>query len=209
MKTGTATRDAKRILGNSAVYIPPDFAWYGQVSDKLNDFLSSFTNGTEVFSIDESFCDITGIAELYNLSYEKFAYYLKLKIKKEIGIPVSIWVARTKLLAKLFSDTNKPFWEFVALEESLVDSILEKLDMHEVCFLGDARTDKLKWYGMRTAYDVKHADHNKIKKLLWVDGLKIRMELNERDVMTFASPLIPKNITRSRSFHPNFTSNIS
>ena len=207
VKTWTATRDAKRILGNSAVYIPPDFARYGQVSDKLNDFLSSFTNGTEVFSIDESFCDITGIAELYNLSYEKFAYYLKLKIKKEIGIPVSIGVARTKLLAKLFSDINKPFWEFVALEESEVDSILEKLDMHEVCFLGDARTDKLKWYGMRTAYDVKHADYNKIKKLLWADGLKIRMELNGLDVMTFASPLIPKNITRSRSFHPNFTSN--
>lgn len=207
VKTWTASRDAKRILGNSAVYIPPDFAWYGQVSERLTDFLAHFTNGIEIFSIDECFCDITNLAEQYNLSYEKFAYYLKLKIKKEIGIPVSIWVARTKLLAKLFSDINKPYWEFAALEDEEVDKVLYNLDMNEVCFIWEARTDKLRLYGMKTAYDVKHSEYNRIKKLLGMDGLKIWMELNGRDVITFASPLRPKNITRSRSFHPNFTSN--
>ena len=206
VKTGTASWDAKKILGSAGVFIPPDFARYASISDRLNELLSSFTNGIEVFSIDESFCDITWLAEQYEMTYEKFANRLKRKIKKEIGIPVSIGVAKTKLLAKLFSDVNKPYGQFAGLEEDEVDEVLKKLDMEKVCFLGHARSFKLKGHGMSTAYDVKSVEQHKIKKLLWADGLKIRMELNGWDVMSFAHKVVPKSITRSRSFHPHFTS---
>lgn len=188
------------------MFIPPDFKRYSNVSDRLNDLLSRFTLGIEVYSIDECFCDITGLAEQYNMSYERFAYRLKRKIKKEIGIPVSIGVARTKLLAKLFSDLNKPYGQFAAIDNDSVDQVLKNLDMNKVCFVGYSRTKTLQSQGMNTAYDIKYADQNKIKKLLGMAGRDIWMELNGWNVMSFAHQNMPKSITRSRSFHPFFTS---
>ena len=44
-----------------------------------------------------------------------------------------------------------------------------------------------------------------MRKLLGLGGMKVWMELNEWDVLSFALPTIPKNITRSKSFHPHFT----
>ena len=165
IKTGSAHRDAKRILPN-AIFVAPDFDRYTQVSDKLNIFLAEFTNKVEVFSIDESFCDITGLAEYYELDRHSFARKLKHTIKHRIGIPVSIGVARTKLLAKLFSDQNKPYGEFVALEQHIVDDVLAKTDIHDICFIGDARTNKLKGYAISSALDLKQSDPRRIKKLL-------------------------------------------
>ena len=69
------------------------------------------------------------------MTYEKFAYRLKRKIKKEIGIPVSIGVAKTKLLAKLFSDVNKPYGQFAGMNDEQVDEVLKRLDMRKVCFV--------------------------------------------------------------------------
>ena len=205
VKTGTASRDARKILGNHWVFIEPDFAWYGIISNKLNQFLDSFVNHTEVFSIDETFCDITWLPELYKLTPEKFAYYLKLKIKKEIGIPTSIWVARTKLLAKLFSDINKSFGEYAWLDDDMNDALFKTLDVDEICFIWEARSEHLRSHWYTTVYDFKYADHNFVKKLLGMDGLKVRMELHNYNILSFANTQKPKNITRSRSFHPEFT----
>jgi hypothetical protein len=48
-------------------------------------------------------------------------------------------------------------------------------------------------------------DQKLVHKILGMDGVKVRLELHECDIMIFALPCVPKNITRSRSFHPNFT----
>jgi len=204
VKTGTASWDARKVLGDKGVFIEPDFGRYGTISDRLNAFLAEFTNGVEVFSIDETFCDITGIAEHYGLSLEQFAYFLKLKIKKAIGIPTSIGVARTKLQAKLFCDLNKPFGEYVGIDDDIVDPLLKTLALDELCFIGHARSHTLGRY-MNNLYDFKYADQNFIKKLMGVDGLKLRMELNNRDILKFAHEGKPKSIMRTRSFHPDFT----
>ena len=89
IKTGTATRDAKKLLP-STIFIEPDFYRYSVVSEKLKDYLYGICNAVEVFSIDESFVDITGLDVLRKCSYPDVANTLKHKIKQDIGIPVSI-----------------------------------------------------------------------------------------------------------------------
>ena len=93
----------------------------------MNILLEEFTLGTESFSIDETFIDVTGYAERYGMSREKFAYYLKLKIKKEVGIPVSIGVGRSKIIAKLLSDYNKPFGQCSGVESQTLQRIYTEL----------------------------------------------------------------------------------
>jgi nucleotidyltransferase/DNA polymerase involved in DNA repair len=105
------------------------------VSERLQQLLREFSLGIEVFSIDEMFVDITGYAERYGLTREKFAYYLKLKIKKEIGIPTSIGVGRSKIIAKLLSDINKPFGQCEGIDENTRRRLFATLPVSEVCFI--------------------------------------------------------------------------
>lgn len=135
---------------------------------------------------------------------EQFAYNLKLKIKKIIGIPTSIGVARTKLLAKLFSDLNKPFGEYVGVDGNCLDTLFQSLPIDDLCFIGDARNERLNNY-MKTIYDFKYADQNLVKKLLGIDGVRLWMEVNGWDVLKFSHEGKPKSIMRTRSFHPDFT----
>lgn len=58
---------------------------------------------------------------------------------------------------------------------------------------------------MKTIYDFKYADQNLIKKLLGVDGVRLWMEVNGRDIMHFSHEGKPKSIMRTKSFHPDFT----
>jgi DNA polymerase-4 len=204
VKTGTASRDAKKILGNKMVLIEPDFWWYARVSERLQQLLREFSLGIEVFSIDEMFVEITGYAERYGLTREKFAYYLKLKIKKEIGIPTSIGVGRSKIIAKLLSDINKPFGQCDGMDETLRRKLFASLPVSEVCFIGKQRTERLRWYA-RTIEDFCRLDQKRVQKILGMDGVKVWLELHQCDIMSFQLPSVPKNITRSRSFHPHFT----
>jgi nucleotidyltransferase/DNA polymerase involved in DNA repair len=201
VKTWTAAREAKKLIPH-AIFVEPDFGRYWTISNKLIEYLREFTNWVEVFSIDEMRCDITWMAASFWLDEERFAFYLKHKIKRSIWIPVSIGVARTKLLAKLFSDINKPFWHFIWTDDFVVDEVLKTHDVDEVCFIGDARAARL---AIPDALTFKQMDHRLVKNKLGMDWLKVWMELNWRDIMTFETKK-PKNIVRTRSFHPHFTS---
>lgn len=204
VKTWTAARDAKKILWNSMVLLPPDFGWYARVSERLQQLLAWFSLGIEVFSIDEMFIDVTGYADRYAMSREKFAYFLKLKIKKEIGIPTSIGVGRSKIIAKLLSDVNKPYGQCEGIDPIYREQWYRRLAVSEVCFIGKARTERLRGYA-KTIYDFCRMDIKQVQKILGLDGVKVRLELHECDIMSFALPPVPKNISRSRSFHPHFT----
>ena len=127
--------------------------------------LEEFTLGTESFSIDETFIDITGYAERYGLSREKFAYYLKLKIKKEVGIPVSIGVGRSKIIAKLLSDYNKPFGQCSGVEQQTLQRIYNELEVKEVCYIGTASVEKLRSY-CKNITQFTNMDYKTVRKLL-------------------------------------------
>jgi DNA polymerase IV len=135
------------------------------VSNRLNILLQEFTLGTESFSIDETFIDITGYAERYGLSREKFAYYLKLKIKKEIGIPVSIGVGRSKIIAKLLSDYNKPYGQCSGVEPQTLQRIYKELSISEVCYIGTASSEKLSSY-CKNIEQFARMDYKTVRKLL-------------------------------------------
>jgi nucleotidyltransferase/DNA polymerase involved in DNA repair len=71
-------------------------------------YLEENTLAIEKFSIDEAFCEITGLAEMHKVSIMQYAKFLQDDILIKIGIPVSIGIANTRIKAKIFSDINKP-----------------------------------------------------------------------------------------------------
>ena len=107
IRTGMPVWEAKKLLPR-AVYLPADFAYYGQVSDKLFAILSRFTPEVEVYSIDEAFLGLNGIRSLWRKSFAEIADTIRTAIKSEAGITASIGISVTKTLAKIASDIHKP-----------------------------------------------------------------------------------------------------
>lgn len=71
-------------------FFPPDIAYYAQVSDKLMKILNHYSEKIEVFSIDEAFCNVSGVAEYYNMNPHEYALFLQKKILSDLGIFVTI-----------------------------------------------------------------------------------------------------------------------
>jgi DNA polymerase-4 len=89
------------------VVVPPTRGRYGEVSRQVFEILESFTPHVEKVSVDEAFLDIGGLRLLHD-GPTPVAEAIRAKVRRELGLPCSIGVATTRLLAKLASRDAKP-----------------------------------------------------------------------------------------------------
>ncbi len=91
IKVGTPIWEARRILpAKKTHYFAPDISYYSEISQKLMVFLREYSEKIEIFSIDEAFCDMTGIPECFKMDAWDYALFLQKKILDEIGISVTV-----------------------------------------------------------------------------------------------------------------------
>lgn len=201
----TPVWEAKNVLKDKWVFIPPDIAFYTRISQHLMELLREETLYIQEFSIDEAFCEISWIPEYFKITPEKFVKNLQQKILKKIGIPVSIWVANTHIKAKIFSTINKPFGIFYPdfLEEK---KIFEKLPIKKIPFIGTSSQKKLQ-YAAKNISDFLHLGFWEIKKQLWKNGTTLWLELMWVDVYIVKKSKQIKSISRTRSFNHRITNN--
>ena len=102
----------------------PNMTLYQKLSHQLHQFLCSKIPLVEQASIDEFYADLEGWIE--NEKVENFINTLRLEIKEQLQLPVSIGAAKTRYLAKLATSYAKPFGSQIILEKDyplLVDPI--------------------------------------------------------------------------------------
>ena len=86
---------------------PPNHMMYQEYSEKLMDFLRSYTPDIELVSVDECYMDFTGIAYKYHSPVEA-AFEIKNAVYEKFGFTVNIGISVNRLLAKMASDFEKP-----------------------------------------------------------------------------------------------------
>lgn len=204
IKTWTPIWEAQRILWSKWIYLGSDIKFYWNISKRLMWLLTKFANNIQIFSIDEAFIDITWLDKKYNMSYQKLLYYLKLKIKKEIWIPVSIWAWETKLLAKIFAKYSKPFWSYYEIDQIEINELFKQIPVREIPFIWRQSEDKIK-YISKSIYDFKSLPIDSVKKKLMWPWCKIWFELNWINALDFEENKYPLSISRTYSFNPYFT----
>ena len=79
-----------------------NFTLYGDLSKRVMSILREESNNIEIYSIDEAFMDFSDIG-----AYEEKAIILRAKVKQWTGIPISIGIGKTKVLAKLANHIAK------------------------------------------------------------------------------------------------------
>ena len=205
IKTGTPIWEARKILKNHWVFLPGDHAYYEKISDQLFDYLRDRVLSLEPFSIDEAFCEISGLPELYKISLEKFLKNMQSDIMREIWIPVSIWCADTHIKAKIYSKINKPFGIYIWFDTEKEIAIFKELGIAKIPFIWRAHQKKLHWYA-KSIYDFIWLWFWELKSMFWKSATDLRLELAWVNAFIVRKSPWPKSISRSRSFNHNINS---
>lgn len=94
------------VLDGKVTVFSSNFYLYGDMSKRVQATLSRFSPSLEVYSIDESFIDLTGVTDV---DFDRWAKFLSAECRRCTGIPVSVGVAPTKTLAKIASKLCKQY----------------------------------------------------------------------------------------------------
>jgi len=98
---------AARELCPELIFVGGHFSEYQRLGDAAMRVLGDFTPLVERISIDEAFADVAGTAHLFGPP-AAIAATIRRRVRAELGLPISVGVARTKHLAKIASQVAKP-----------------------------------------------------------------------------------------------------
>ncbi|NVJ53898.1 MAG: DNA polymerase IV [Campylobacteraceae bacterium] len=170
VKTAMSVNEALKLCPKLKM-VPPNYPLYHELSKKLSDLLKKEIPLVEQFSIDEFFGDLSGYIK--DDEVEEFAFKLKQKIQKELGLPISIGIAPSKYLSKLITEYAKPNGiKFVKKEH--IKNFTRNIPIEEFPGIGKKYQERLKGYGIKTLGDIES------KKELFYSWKKPGIELYNR-----------------------------
>ena len=106
VRGGMSGRKARELCPQ-LIFVGGHFSDYQRLGDAAIAVLGDFTPLVERISIDEAFADVAGCTHLFGTPAE-IATTIRQRVRTELGLPISVGVARTKHLAKIASQVAKP-----------------------------------------------------------------------------------------------------
>ncbi len=179
-----------------------NYPLYGDMSRRVMETLSRFTDAIEVYSIDEAFMKL----EIpRNTEPEEYAAEIRNTVKKWTGLPVSIGLAPTKTLAKIanfFCKKNELRNGVLDISTpEKIDACLKRIPVSEIWGIGKNYAQFLESRGIQTGLDLKNTPDRWVKKNLKVTGLRTVNELRGIPCIQLEEVIEPrKGILSSRSF---------
>lgn len=177
---------------------------YGDMSRRVMETLRCHCPSVEVYSVDESFVDLSGISssELFS-----FAAFLKQRTEEWTGIPVSIGVAPTKVLSKVANrlakkDKAGTKGVMVLTSEEEQREALQKTAVEDLWGIGGAYAKKLRMYNINNGWDLRNRSEAWARKNLGgVTGERLLRELRGEPCIDLKDQLETKKmIGTSRMF---------
>ncbi|MBJ7598590.1 DNA polymerase IV [Candidatus Nephthysia bennettiae] len=145
-------------------FVGGHFRDYQRLGDQVIGVLRDFTPLVERISIDEAFLDVAGTEHLFG-SPTDVALAIRHRVRTEIGLPVSVGVARTKHLAKIASQAAKPDG-LVVVDPDHESEFLRPLSVDLIWGVGPATHARLAALGIRTIGDLAATPSPVLKGLL-------------------------------------------
>jgi len=179
-----------------------NYELYGDMSARVMDCLSDFTDELETYSIDEAFLRVYVGAKG---SFADFGREIRGRVLKHTGIPVSVGMAETKTLAKVANyhakRSEKAAGVLSLVRPTYKDLALARLPVDEVWGVGPRYTEMLRRHGIETALDLRDAPDDWVRERMTVVGLRTVTELRGTPCIPLEiTPPNKKLITVSRSF---------
>lgn len=138
-----------------AVFLPPDFKYYGQISGSIMDLFRSFGFRFQQVSIDEAYLDCTPLGTFE--AAELLARQMQEEVRDRFGLGCSIGIAPGKTVAKIASDYHKP-GGLTVVKPGTVRAFLAPLPVKKIPGIGKKAEVQLLELGIRTAGELAATD---------------------------------------------------
>ncbi len=178
-----------------------NFSLYTNISDRVMATLKKYCPEVEVYSVDEAFINLSGIKDP-----ESFGRKIKEIILKHIGIPVSVGIAPTKVLAKVanrLAKKSKKAQGVVVLDNEIyINEALRRTPIEDLWGVGIKNAQKMRALGIKRGIDLKeYKNDSLIRKNFSILGLRMKLELEGIQCFVFNEPFVKKKeIMCSRTF---------
>lgn len=178
VKTAEAIWQAKQKCPE-LLCIPPHYKWYSAFSKRVKDIYYDYTDLVEPFGIDECWLDVTGSNLLFGTG-EQIAQILRARVKREMGLTISVGVSFNKVFAKLGSDMKKPDAVTVITQDDFRDKIWG-LPSDSMIGVGRSTVSVLERLGLSTLGDIARCSPQLLESKLGKSGASLWLCANGYD----------------------------
>ncbi|MDK4527003.1 DNA polymerase IV [Kingella kingae] len=152
LRSAMPVATAKRLCPQ-AVFVPPHFDLYRQMSQQIHTIFQRYTDLIEPISLDEAYLDVTQNKQ--QLPYaSQVAKQIRAEILAQTGLTASAGIAPNKFLAKIASDWLKPNGQFV-IQPHEIEYFLRDLPVGKVWGVGKKTLLKMQQHGWQTIGDLR------------------------------------------------------
>ena len=189
------------IIGKSSNY-----TLYADMSQRMHAVIGQFAPEQEIYSIDETFLDLTG----FNRNLVEYGQQIRQRVRQWTGIPVCVGVGGTKTLAKLANHSAKKILvpemadgvvNFNQMSPGELNQLFGSIDVGEVWGVGRKNKERLYDIGIQTVKDLRNSSVSRIKNEFNIVLARTVAELNGESCLALEEVAPPKQqIVSSRSF---------
>lgn len=199
------------ITKHQVIKFSANFELYGNISRRITALLTSITPRTEIYSVDESFLDISSLKVN---DYEEWAREVRQYILDWVGIPVSIGIAPSKTLAKLANLAAKKHPNLGGVlsfvdktpegpqhNQQRIDHYTKQTAIGDVWGIGWRLAPKMRGIGVGTAYDMARLRPQQAQQLMGIQGRQLIAELQGTCCHRLTlEHTLPQSIAATRTF---------
>lgn len=184
---------------NVAVF-SSNYTLYGDLSHRVMQTIESVASDLEIYSIDEAF---VRLRKALAANADAVVREIRRRVLQWVGLPVSIGVGPTKVLAKIATRVAKKYPVYGGIFDlsrcTRLDELLDRVVVKDLWGIGRKGALKLKSNGIFTARQLRDADSSFIRRLLTVTGFNLQMELRGIPAIREEIPMTHTTIISSRS----------
>lgn len=163
VRTAMGGRQA-RALCPQAVVVPPRMSAYSEASREVFRVFEDTTPVVEPLSVDEAFLDVSGLARVSGTPVQ-IARRLREQVSEQVGLPITVGIARTKFLAKVASQVAKPDGLLLVPPDREL-AFLHPLPVRRLWGVGAKTAAKLHDHGVETVADVAELSESALSTMV-------------------------------------------
>lgn len=189
------------------VLLPPHHGLYAEYSRKVNALYNDYTDLVEPFGIDESWLDVTHTLHLFGGDARALADTIRERVRRELGLTISVGVSFNKVFAKLGSDYKKPDATTVISPENW-RALVWPLPVESLLYVGRAATAELARHSVRTIGQLAAMSPETLEAMFGKLGLQLHRCANGQDsarVLGEAERPPVKSVGNSTTFSHDLT----
>jgi DNA polymerase-4 len=192
-----------RELCPHGVFLPSDMARYSRVSSEVHEVFERFSPEIEPIALDEAFLDVTGSVGLFGGPLA-LGRELRAEVRRSLGLPISVGIGPSKLVAKLACTLSKPDG-FLYVPEEAVEWLLFPLPIRRLWGVGPVLEEALVALGIRTIGDLSRVDESLLARAVGDRAAALQRLARGADDRDVESALAPKSIGEENTFERDVT----